>query len=232
MSPVRVARSSPSQDEGVALIAVLLWTTLTAALAAAIILVTTVETTVSGSHRDGIETLYAADAAMEIAIAELSAVTNWDLVLSGTLRSALSDGAPVGTRQVADGSTIDLDKLTAMVRCGKEACSDADINAITAERPWGVNNPRWQLFLNGPLRSIVNLPDNSTRVYVLVWVGDDPPDNDGDPLRDSTAIDNPGRGRIVVTAQAYGPTGATRAIQATIVRTGANVRMVAWREVN
>ena len=231
MNGVRLLRSSSSHDEGVAIIAVILWTTLTAALAAAIILVTVVETTVSGRHRDGLEALYAADAAIEIAIGELSAVTNWDLVLNGTSRSTLSDGAPVGTRQVADGSIIDLDKLTASVRCGKDVCSDADINAIAADRPWGVNNSRWQLFLNGPLRSLVNLSDNTSRAYVLVWVGDDPSDNDGDPLRDSAATDNPGRGRVVVTAHAYGPSGARRAIQATIVRAGANVRMVTWREV-
>jgi hypothetical protein len=232
MSAARVSRSSASQDDGVAIVAVLLWTTLTAGLAAAIILVTIVETTVSGRHRDGIDALYAADAAMEIAIGELSAAPNWDLVLNASLRSALSDGAPVGTRRVADGSTIDLDTLTATLRCGKEACSDADMNAIIAERPWGVSNPRWQLFLNGPLRSILNLPDDSTRAYVLVWVADDPSDNDGDPLRDSPATDNPGRWRIVLTAQAYGSSGARRSIQATIVRAGANVRMVAWREVN
>ena len=31
-----------------------------------------------------------------------------------------------------------------MMNCGKpSACSDADINALPWERPWGVNNPRW-----------------------------------------------------------------------------------------
>ena len=39
------------------------------------------------------------------------------------------------------------------------------------------------------------------------------------------------RGRILVTAQAYGASGARRTIQATVVRAGAAIRMVTWREV-
>ena len=213
------------------MIGVLLWTALTAALASALIVVTIVDTTISGRHRDGIDALHAADAALEMAIGDLAPIADWDVVLNGTSRSALSDGAPAGTRQIADGSTIDLDKLTALQRCGKDACSDADINAITAERPWGFSNPRWQLFLNGRLRSMLNLPDNTTRAYVLVWVADDPSDNDGDPLRDGAGTDNPGRARFVIVAQAYGATGATRTIRATIVRAGGHVRMITWREV-
>jgi hypothetical protein len=229
VSPPRIVRASDQQ--GLALIAVLLWTALVTALASAIVLVSTVETTIAARHRDGIDALYAADAALEIAVGELAAVTNWDLVLNGTSRSTSSDGAPTGTRQIA-GASIDLDKLTATLRCGKEsACSDADMNAITADRPWGSSNPRWQLFLSGSLGTIAGLTDGATRAYVLVWVADDPSDSDGDPLRDSIAADNPGRGRILVTAQAYGTSGARRTIQATVVRAGGAIRMVTWREV-
>src|SRR6185503_12304594 len=167
-----------------------------------------------------------------IAVGQVAAVTNWDLVLNGTVRSTSSDGAPAGTRQVADGTGIDLDKLTAMLRCGKEsACSDADMTAMTVDRPWGISNPRWQLFLCGSLESIAGLPNGATRAYVLVWVADDPSDNDGDPLRDGAAADNPGRGRILLTAQAYVASGARRTIQATVARAGGAIRMVTWREV-
>jgi hypothetical protein len=224
--------SFASAQDGIAVIAVLLWTTLTVVLASALILVTTVETTISARHRDGLDALYAADAAMEIAIGELATIANWDLVLNGTLRSVSSDGAPTGTRPAPDGSSVDLAKLTATLRCGKEsACSDADMNAITSDHPWGISNPRWQLFLNAPLRTVVNVPSTATRAYVLVWVADDPSDNDADPLRDGTAADNPGRQCIVITAQAYGAMGTRRTIQATIVRAGASVRMITWREV-
>jgi len=221
-----------SDQRGLALIAVLLWTALVTALASALVLVTTVETTISARHRDGLDALYAADAALEIAVGQLAAVTNFDLVLNGTSRSTSSDGAPTGTRRAADGTSIDLDKLTAMLRCGKEsACSDADMSSVTADRPWGISNPRWQLFLSGSLGSIAGLPDGTARAYVLVWVGDDPSDSDGDPLRDSSEVDNPGRGRILVTAQAYGASGARRTIQATIARVGGAIRMITWREV-
>ena len=221
-----------SDQQGVALIAVLLWTALITALASALVLVTTVETTVSARHRDGLDALYAADAALEIAVGQLATVTNVDLVLNGTSRSMSSDGAPTGTRQVPDGTSIDLDKLTATLRCGKEsACSDADMNSVTADRPWGISNPRWQLFLFGSLGSITGLPDGTARAYVLVWVADDPSDSDGDPMRDGSAADNPGRGRVLVTAQAYGASGARRTIQATIARSGGGLRMITWREV-
>jgi hypothetical protein len=221
-----------SDQRGLALIAVLLWTALVTVLASALVLVTTVETTVSARHREGLDALYAADAAVEIAVGQLAALADFDLVLNGTSRSTSSDGAPTGTRQAADGTTIDLDKLTAMLRCGKEsACSDADMNAVTAERPWGISNPRWQLFLFGSLASIAGLPDGTARAYVLVWVADDPSDNDGDPLRDGSEADNPGRGRILLTAQAFGASGARRTIQATIARAGGGIRMITWREM-
>jgi len=232
MTVPRPHTSFASGQDGIAVIAVLLWTTLTVVLASALILVTTVETTISGRHRDGIDALYAADGAMEIAIGELATIANWDLVLNGTVRSVSSDGAPAGTRSAPDGTSIDLAKLTALLRCGKESgCSDADMNAITSDRPWGISNPRWQLFLNEPLRTVVNVPVTATRGYVLVWVADDPSDNDGDPLRDGAGADNPGRGCIVMTAQAYGAMGTRRTIQATIVRAVAGVRMITWREV-
>jgi hypothetical protein len=36
---------------------------------------------------------------------------------------------------------------------------------------------------------------------------------------------------ILVTAQAFGASGARRTIQATVVRAAAGIRMVTWREV-
>ncbi len=130
-----------------------------------------------------------------------------------------------------DGTVLDLVRATSLLRCGSEAgCTDADLVAATSERPWGPSNPRWQLYAYGPLRTVLGVEEASP-AYVLAWVADDPWDDDGDPLRDGAAAGNPGRGRILVTARAYGAAGAARTIQVTLVRAGSRVRMVTWREV-
>ena len=84
-------------------------------------------------------------------------------------RSVFVDGAPSGSRQLRDGRSIDL--------------ADATSQANGEPRPWGANNPRWQLFAYGPLGG----------AYVIVWAGDDPAETDGDPGRDDV-LGNPGAG--------------------------------------
>ncbi len=67
---------------------------------------------------------------------------------------------------------------------------DAQMDAVTADRPWGMNNPRWQTFGSGWLRDIAPLAD-APHVYVVVWIGDDPLETDGDPLRDEPDVRAP-----------------------------------------
>ena len=232
MSRLAISTSRADGDErGLALIAVLLWISLTAALGSVLILVVSVETVISARHRDGMETLYAADAAIEIAARELAGTSTWNAVLNGTATSTFADGAPVGIRRMPDGTILNLTSATNDLRCGNEArCTDADLTAVTAERPWGVSNPRWQLYAYGPLRRAAGAA-STARCYVLVWIADDPWDNDGDPLRDGDAADNAGRGRILAIAQAYGTGGTRRTIQVTLARAGSSIRMVSWREI-
>jgi hypothetical protein len=72
---------------------------------------------------------------------------------------------------------------------------------------------------------------NST-MYVVVWVADDPAENDNLPLLDGEppvgcdpvvdpdcADDNAGRGVISMLAHAYGPNGVQRAVEVTLART-------------
>ena len=49
-------------------------------------------------------------------------------------------------------------------------------------------------------------------------VGDDPSENDGDPLQDGSDEDNPGAGVLALRAEAFGPGGAHRVIEATVAR--------------
>ena len=133
-------------------------------------------------------------------------------------------------------STLDLNQVTNMVRCGKAtSCSDADMNAVTGDRPWGLNNPRWQLFAYGPQSRMVPGTVIESHMYVVVWIGDDSSENDNKPLEDGMAITNPGRGIVELLAHGYGPGGVRRVVAATVSRTQSNgqsgARIISWREV-
>src|SRR5688572_9557028 len=163
------------QDErGVALIVALMAMMLLMALGMALVLTTMTETRISANYREGSEALYAADAAIERVMQDLLTVPDWNTVLAdGGTTSAFIDGEP-GARTLPDGSSLDLNEATSMVRCGKIECEDADITTSTAERPWGDNNPRWQLYAYGPMRDMLPTDTINSRMYVIVWVADDP----------------------------------------------------------
>jgi hypothetical protein len=207
-------------EQGVALIIALLCMLLLTALGMALTLTTTTEKRIATNYRDGVETVYAADGSVERVMQDLLTVPDWNKILDGTTTSSFVDGPP-GQRTLPDGTTMDLVQATAMVRCGKTSCSDADMNAYTAERPWGNNNPRWQLYAYGPASDLIQTTTLNTKVYVVVWIGDDPADNDNKPLvdGDETAGVNPGKGVVSMLAYAYGPSGTRRVIEATVART-------------
>ena len=207
------------------------------AFGSALVLVAITETKISAYHANGIAALYAADAALERALVDLAQLGTWDAALSGAATSTFTDGSRGGIR-IVSGTRIDLDEATRSLRCGRPApCSDADVAAFASDRPYGLNNPRWQLYAWGPLAQM-DSGDRSSP-YVAVWVGDDPAERDGDPLRDGTDRDDPGRGVIRLISQAFGAAGVRRAIEMTIVRrpdpddaaAPAPLRVVSWREV-
>jgi hypothetical protein len=208
-----------TDERGIALIVALMSMLLLTALGLALTLTTMTETKISGNYRDGTEALYAADAAVERVMQDLLTVPNWNDVLNGTITSSFIDGPPVGIRDTAAGS-LDLTEATNMVRCGKTTvCGDADLNAVTDERPWGTNNPRWQLYAYGPMTDMLPTDTINSNMYVVVWVADDPSENDGNPLQDGTLDGNLGRGVIAMLAHAYGPGGVRRVIEVTVART-------------
>lgn len=212
-----------NEESGIALIVALLCMMLLAALGMALTLTTTTERRISSNYRDGVETVYAADAGIERVMQDLLTVPDWNRVLDGTTTSSFTDGAP-GQRTLPDGSKLDLNQATNMVRCGKTTCSDADTDTATDERPWAKNNPRWQLYAYGSVEDMLMTGTLNSKVYVIVWIGDDPSENDNMPLTDGdTAADgsgvNPGKGVISMLAYAYGPTGVRRVIEATLAKT-------------
>jgi hypothetical protein len=210
------------QDEqGIALIIALLCMMLLTALGMALTLTTTTEKKIATNYRDGVETVYAADASVERVMQDLLTVPDWNKILDGTTTSSFVDGAP-GDRTLPNGQQYNLVQATNMVRCGKtSSCSDVEMNAVTEERPWGANNPRWQLYAYGPASELIQTATLNTNVYVVVWIGDDPAENDGIATTDGNenAGANPGKGVVSMLAYAYGPTGVRRVIEATVART-------------
>lgn len=211
-------------DAGVALTIALMSMVLMLGLGVVLVLTTSTETLIAGHFRNAAEARYAAEAGIERAVQDLVAVPDWNMVLSGAIPLTCVDGRPTGLRTLADGTTVDLTQATNLVNCNKvTACSTADMAAFTDDRPWGSNNPRWLPFAYGPLEQILGGSEGAiaSRMYVVVWVADDPSENDGDPLLDGASMANPGSGVLSIRAEAFGPGAAHRAVEVTLRRTGA-----------
>jgi hypothetical protein len=163
------------------------------------------------------------------ALADLRHVTDWTDVLSGGVRSSFVDGAPAGERTLADGSRIDFGKILNLANCNKStACSATSMNAVTAERPWGTNNPRWQLYAYGPLDVMLPSAAGVSGAYGLVMVGDDPSEADDDPLRDSAGTSQPGAGILSVRVEAFGVRSAHAVVDITVAHMPA-FAVLSWR---
>ena len=118
----RPLASRMRDESGVALILALLSMLMLTALGMALAMTTTTERRISSNYRDGVETIYAADAAVERVMQDVLTVPDWNRILDGSTTSSFVDGAP-GLRTLPDGSKLNLLEATAMVRCGKTACS-------------------------------------------------------------------------------------------------------------
>lgn len=222
----------PRREDGIALLFAIMAMLLMMALGVALVLTTSTETIIAANFRNSAEGLYAADAALERAIDDLLTVSDWNPLLGGLVRSSFVDGAPGGSRTLVDHALLDLVQTTSFANCQKTTpCSTAAMAAVTPERPWGANNPRWQLYAYGPLGGITPAGTVSSSYYVIVMVGDDPSENDDNPLRDGVDESNPGTGVLAVRAEAFGPRGAHKVIESTVARTDTGVRMRSWRAV-
>jgi len=225
-------------EDGTALLVALMAMLLMTALGIALVLTTSSETMIASHFRNSAEGLYAADAVLERALDDLLAVADWNQLLNGAVQSSFVDGPPSGARALADGSSIDLLQVLALATCDKSVpCSSGDMDAVTTKRPWGANNPRWQLYAYGMLRDMMPPGAVNSPYYVVAMVGDDPSENDGNPLQDGSSEDNPGAGVLAMRAEAFGPGGAHKVIEAIVARPDesagapAGVRMLSWREV-
>jgi len=126
-----------------ALVMTLMTMTLLVALGTALSMLAGMEMRISGNYRAGAEAMYAAEAAVEVALDELRAVPDWSAVLDGSFPSRLVFGASSGRHHTAAGP-IDLTEATA--------------------------NPGWRLYARGDLRDFVRLEGVEANSYVIVWV--------------------------------------------------------------
>jgi hypothetical protein len=212
-----------------ALLLTLLVVALLSAIGLGLLLATASERLTSANYLDSVEALNAADAALELAAHDLARIADWDRVLDGTIRSSLTDGGAGGPRNIG-GSAFNLTTLTNQLTCGRPTdCSDARVAVSTANRPWGTNNPRWQLFVHGPLRQFAPAPHPLADAYVVVWIGDDAREVDGNPLVDGGGAEGQGRDVVRAHAESFAAGGARRAIEADLVRQEGGIRVQSWR---
>jgi type IV pilus assembly PilX-like protein len=226
------------REDGIAMIVAMMAMLLMTALGLALVLTTSSETMIAGNFRNSSEALYAADAVLERSMDDILTVADWNKMIDpttpgGMAQSAFIDGKPLSDeRRLPDGSTIKIDEAVNMANCQRTAplCTDADMNANTAERPWATNNPRWRAYAYGYLTDMLPASDTiNSPFYVVLMVADDPSETDGNPARDGVTpcpappADqtgcNPGTGVLALRAEAFGPNGAHKIIEVTVART-------------
>jgi hypothetical protein len=221
-------------EKGVAIIVAMMAILLLTTLGAALVLSTSTETMIAANFRQSIEARYAAGSVAELAVASLAELLDWNAALDGSMRSNFVDGHPGGIRRLADGTSVDLDAILNRARCGKvTSCTEAEMDARTLARPWGANNPRWQLYAHDYFDEIHDGGVRPTAFYVVALVGDDGLETDGDPLRDAADENSPGAGVTLVRAEAFGPRGTHAVAELTLIRsprTG-QVSILSWREI-
>ena len=227
------------RQRGIALVLALVATLALSVLGLSLLLTTSAETLIAAHYRTSTEVVHAADAALERVLSEVAAVPDWtalltspDDIVSGV---AASFGGSTLTPTLADGRTVDLVRATNLLNCPQvfpppaTPCTAAQMDHVGGERLWGANNPRWRLFARGPLSAVTPGSGVGAPYHVAVWIADDPAETDGDPSRDGTDRTNPGTGMIQLHAEAFGPVGAHRSVEATIARSGGGARIVSWR---
>jgi hypothetical protein len=221
-------------ESGAATLTAIMAVGLMAAFAAALALTTSAETTIAANFHRRTEAMYAAEAILEWGVAALQRSTDWNGVLDGTSGSGFADGTPAGIRRLADGRSLDLTRIVSLLNCGRvTVCTAAQMAAVTADRPWGMNNPRWRLHAYGPLPRLVPGLIRHSPFYVLLMTADDPAETDGDPMHDGNP-GSPGSGMLLLRAEAFGPGGSHSALEATVVRDrtappDTPLRVVSWR---
>ena len=216
-------RSPGRSERGTVLLCALMVIALMATLGAAVTLIVSSESAVAANYHASQQGLYAADAGIERAIAELRALSTWSAVPSSSTSFAdFNDSQAVP--QAPDGTTLNLAQMT--IR------RQAESDALYASVP---DRPVWRLYAHAPLNRMVP-GAGAVTPYVVVWIADDPDESDENAGVDTNDV-------VVLHAEAFTVRRGRRAIEATIRREEAmaaglpgvmrsDVSMIAWHEVH
>ena len=203
------------RQQGSAVLAVVLVTVLFSAIAISAVVLAHVELVVSGRFARVVEARYAADAALQAAVAELRTIADWTSVIDGSARSSLVEGEWVGS-------------------------VTARLEAETASSPLPARRAvRWRPFLWKSMDALA-ARDPPSRVLVIVWVGNDEDDAGADSadtnatvLVRAEAVEPGGSRRIVegiVSRQSEGG-GLYSEDSAAAETRRRRVAVLNWREV-
>ena len=179
--------------DGMALVATLMASVVLLAITGVLVPLASTEVTIAANHRRAIQGLYAAEAALAWAVAELASPSVWLAALAGGARSGMWAGTP--ELRLADGSRIRLDAQTAALRRDGSGSGGAGRGLA------------WSLFAHGPLAGVVPLPAGYGPWHVAVWLAPE----SGPPAAHA-------RGMVAVHAAAFDPGRGHRAVQADLVR--------------
>jgi len=217
-------RGGLARDRGAALVMVIMALFLLTSLSVALLLSSSAEVMTAANFTNQRAAVYAADAILERAMIDIAAAPDWGALTAGVVGSSFAEGPAAGVRALADGTEIDIGAIVNRAGCHKRsACSDAELDAVTPDRPWGARNPRWRLYAYGWLRDLLPAAAGGVPWYVAVMVAEHPL----------------GVGAIAVRAEAFGPRSAHSVVELTAARgngdtdynDGTTPRTISWREV-
>ena len=145
------------REDGMALIIAMMAMLLMTALGVALVLTTSSETMIAGNFRNSGEALYAADAALERVDGRPADVPDWNTLLDGTAAVRVHRRPPRAASGPCRTARRSIStQASTSANCDKRTpCIGADMDAVTDERPWGPNNPRWQLYAYGTLTELM-----------------------------------------------------------------------------
>ncbi len=195
-------------------------------------LTTSTESRIAANFGSSAEGLDAAEAIVELSLAEIVAVPDWNQLLNGSVRSSFVDGASIGSRPLADGSLIDLSQIVNMANCeAPTPCSAADMDADDGRSAVGAEQSALDAVRAWPA---VGRPARPDRLAVLCH-----PDGRRTTRPKTTTIrrcdgtggTNPGTGVIALRAEAFGVGGTHKAVELTVARDGGVARVLTWHEV-
>jgi type IV pilus assembly PilX-like protein len=208
-------RTRIRDERGAALITALLATMLLTALGMAAVLVSNTEGMITANYRRSSEAIYAADAAVEMAVQDLLMVPRWNDVISGGTAGNADVSSMTASFVFGDarGAEFNIPAGGTVILCCSATSVSGQLQAESnTANLWGTNNPTWRLYAWGPLSSVLPTQTVDSDAFVAVWVADDPSETDGNPMVD-------GNGVLTLHAEAYGGGGTRKIIEVTVSRT-------------